>query len=985
MRRKMCVLLICLAVVCSVEHGLAQQEPTPPTGIPLQAKPAPALSSSSVSSGTPAKRHIKHPKLSTQIADLALAVPQRTTPLAANERVSVPTGFSIEGLPKSIQDATKAGLMKINASGEVQVYIELTSVNAQRLGELRSDGVTVQIVGEPKPDKTKDEVLTRVPTVQGMLPVTMINQVAALPFVRYIRLPDYGLKSTGSVDSQGDQILQAAQARSQFGVDGTGVRIGVISDGIGGIFAPGCTSCGPITAIPSPINTGDLPGATGTRNSSGVLTSVSGGITAQSFPSSVPNLEPPAGDTASGVAAEGTAMLEIVHDLSPGAQLFFANPADGTSLSFEQAVNFLAANADVVVDDLSFHTPPFDGTSAVSTNTATALNTNANPIRGYFTAVANQAFNHWGDSWTDSAQNLILACPASQGGTTGTGDVQLFQATSNTIDFNKLGPNIANPLLLLNGATLTVQLVWNDPFSASSNDYDLYLYLVQSGSLTTALACSINPQTGSQPPLETLAYTNSSGATQEVAALIQNVNNAAAARNFDIFVSGVANDQDLNFYTPSGSVPAQSDADGSPVSVVSVGAVDQTQCPGADTCTSSVEPYSSQGPTEATPQAASRMKPDVTATDDVAVTGAGGFGMNGTIGTATGGCAMGETPCYFAGTSAAAPHVAAIAVLALQASPCLLSTSTVNTPATARMNLRNFITSTAVPLPGISQAVPNNIEGFGLVDALAVVTATLPTANAGANQTVSGTSSSGASVMLSGSGTDPDSCSLTYSWSGACGTASGSSPKLTCSLGVNTETLTASNGGATASLPTSTVQIAVTDFTISNLSNPATISAGQSAKFNLSVGTQYGPYNNAVALACSGLPSLSTCSFSAPSVTPGSSTASSTVTISTTPHSAAMFQPGPFHHSRLAYAAFLVGFVPVGFILLSGKRGGRKSPLSLIVLVGLAFLCFQTGCSGGGSNGSGSSGGTPAGTYTIQVTGTAGSLAHSTSLTLIVQ
>src|SRR6267378_2029254 len=333
------------------------------------------------------QRPQKNPKLSTPLYLLSMNVKQETSRPAVAEAVRPPAGFSAETLPKPLRDAIHAGQMHVTNNGEVQVYIEVNAVDPQSLDELRSYGVTVQIIGRPNPDKAKGEVLTAVPTVQALLPITMIDQVASLPFVRYIRLPDYGVKSAGSVDSQGDGILKANLVRQQFGLDGTGVRVGVISDGIGGIFATGCTSCGATSATPSPITSGDLPNATGTRNSSGVLTSVSGGVIAQSFPSSSPNLEPPATDTASGLGAEGTAMLEIVHDLAPGAQLYFANPADRTSLSFQQAVNFLAVNTDVVVDDLSFHSPPFDGTSAVSTNTSTALNTGSNPIRGYFTAV----------------------------------------------------------------------------------------------------------------------------------------------------------------------------------------------------------------------------------------------------------------------------------------------------------------------------------------------------------------------------------------------------------------------------------------------------------------------------------------------------------------------------------------------------------------------------------------------------------------------
>ena len=157
----------------------------------------------------------------------------------------------------------------------------------------------------------------------------------------------------------------------------SGVKVGVLSDGIKGVFAEGLHERA-ARRRRARSRRGDLPDATGVRTAAGVLTSSTGGILGKSFQANSDLEGLPSGLCAfAGAGAEGTALLEIVHDLAPGAELSFAN-AD-TDVAFNQAVNFLAASNDVVVDDLGFFGEASDGTSPVSSNTAAALNNGANP------------------------------------------------------------------------------------------------------------------------------------------------------------------------------------------------------------------------------------------------------------------------------------------------------------------------------------------------------------------------------------------------------------------------------------------------------------------------------------------------------------------------------------------------------------------------------------------------------------------------------
>jgi uncharacterized protein (TIGR03118 family) len=183
------------------------------------------------------------------------------------------------------------------------------------------------------------------------------------------------------------------------------------------------------------------------------------------------------------------------------------------------------------------------------------------------------------------------------------------------------------------------------------------------------------------------------------------------------------------------------------------------------------------------------------------------------------------------------------------------------------------------------------------------------------------------------------------------------------------------------------------DFNIGASPSTLTISAGQPASFTVTVGGLNG-FNSAVTLTCSGQPANSTCSFSPASVTPasgGTVTSMMTISTSSSPYMHAGLISGNQTGGRYAMilpipALLLLSAFLAGSIRRSRVAGNKWIPGlagSLTLLFVSACLLAASGCGGYGMNNPGN--GTQRGMATVMVTGTSGSLTHSTSVTLTVQ
>ncbi|TDU90670.1 hypothetical protein EV138_4262 [Kribbella voronezhensis] len=363
---------------------------------------------------------------------------------------------------------------------------------------------------------------------------------------------------------------------------------------------------------------------------------------------------------------EGTAMLEIIHDLAPQAKLAFASTRD-TTADYVEAFHVLAnAGVTMIAEDIALDDDPAFQ-QGIGAATAEGL-----AKHGIF--VSSSAGNLGGrhaprvtavgtGSGPDGAVGPFTGCP---------------NAPDNVVKLR--GDDTTYNLNLLPGATVMPTLQWSEPravfpTAGQGGFTDLNLYLMDASG-TQCLASSANVQAdGVGDTIEQFIYENTSGVAQP-AKLVVDVQGTSSAKKPPVL--------DLRWRALSAGVqtidPPERAGSMNPDSnylgfATSAGAVNASVS--VDPATTPLEAYSAAGPTQIVTTTrcpggkpgpckgvsgslpVSFPAPYWVASDGVSVSGVGPFG-SGTCPTAV------QGQCRFFGTSASAPSAVGIAALTRQ-------------------------------------------------------------------------------------------------------------------------------------------------------------------------------------------------------------------------------------------------------------------------------------------------------------------------------
>jgi subtilisin family serine protease len=463
------------------------------------------------------------------LADMAEQYPQLAPVLTDPELDSVYKEFLLAyqegGQDAAVELARQRGLL--TPDGDLRVNLVLdTEDHAPLVSQLEAIGVTVV-------SAYRDRVNVAVPLalfeaqLEGGAPEAIFEQLGELEHVIAVRLPQVrvteGAASLPLVQEgrnvEGEGVGKiAADVWHQAGFTGSGVRVGVLDLGFAGHEN--------LLGVELPD---DVPVATfGWHDEEEI---------------------------------HGTACAEIVHEVAPDAELFFAW-YDGTDAAMGEAVEWLLdQGVDIISHSANGLVGPRDG-SAWDAQLVDDL-----AAKGilWVNSAGNEAFSHYQGTFTDEDSD----------------------------GFHEFAPG-EEMLALYNAGGVLVFLMWEDDWNQAALDYDLFLYDVTGD----VLFSSEDVQSGEagQEPVEGIQYETGEETVY------------AAIKAYD--VDQVDRPVLLDIFTNSGTEVAYASADhsiGPPADALgslTVGA--------ANWWDDSLAGYSSQGPTTD-----GRLKPEISAPTSV--------------------------------------------------------------------------------------------------------------------------------------------------------------------------------------------------------------------------------------------------------------------------------------------------------------------------------------------------------------------------------
>jgi len=225
--------------------------------------------------------------------------------------------------------------------------------------------------------------------------------------------------------------------------------------------------------------------------------------------------------------------------------------------------------------------------------------------------------------------------------------------------------------------------------------------------------------------------------------------------------------------------------------------------------------------------------------------------------------------------------------------------------------------------------------------------------------------------------------------------AGGNYPSLTLTVSVSgiasasvTNSVTVSGGGETntsndTANDVTSVTVVPPDFSFTIAPAAATIAAGQSASFTLTLAPMNNvPFSTPITFTVSGAPQGASLVFQPTTVTPGSSAGTCTVVI--TASQGDPYLTGSVHERMAPLFAMIM---PVAGIVLAGLSSQRKLRRNALRWLGVVLLLVGAGVAlfGCASAQNFRKFGTPAGAYTLTVTAAGGTVQHSVTAIVTVQ